>query len=46
MPELLAAKVEDALDFVFLAVVNIVLMRSNLLICDAAEKVIPPCIIL
>ena len=38
LPELLAVKSEKGLDFLFLAVVNIVLMRSNLLMCDVAEK--------
>jgi manganese-dependent inorganic pyrophosphatase len=37
LPELLACKVEKGLDFLFLAVVNIVVMRSNLLMCDVAE---------
>jgi manganese-dependent inorganic pyrophosphatase len=38
LPELLAVKHEKGLDFLFLAVVNIVVMRSNLLLCDVAEK--------
>jgi inorganic pyrophosphatase/exopolyphosphatase len=37
LPELLASKIEAGLDFLFLAVVNIVVMRSNLLCCDVAE---------
>ena len=38
LPELLAVKSEKGLDFLFLAVVNIVVMQSNLLMCDIAEK--------
>jgi manganese-dependent inorganic pyrophosphatase len=38
LPEVLAVKEEKGLDFLFLAVANIVLMRSNLLMCDVAEK--------
>jgi len=37
LPELKASKKEQGLDFLFLAVVNIVVMRSNLLMCDAPE---------
>ena len=38
LPELLMSKKEKELDFLFLAVVNIVVMRSNLLLCDVPEK--------
>mmetsp|Transcript_71838 Transcript_71838/g.135536 ORF Transcript_71838/g.135536 Transcript_71838/m.135536 type:complete len:445 (-) Transcript_71838:261-1595(-) len=37
LPELLTSKPERGVDFLFLAVVNIVLMRSNLLMCDQPE---------
>lgn len=37
LPELLVSKAERGVDFLFLAVVNIVLMRSNLLMCDHPE---------
>jgi manganese-dependent inorganic pyrophosphatase len=38
LPELTAVKSTKGLDFLFFAVVNIVEMRSNLLMCGAAEK--------
>jgi inorganic pyrophosphatase/exopolyphosphatase len=38
LPELLLGKKEKGVDFLFLAVVNIVVMRSNLLLCDVPEK--------
>ena len=37
LPELVLGKAEKGVDFLFLAVVNIVEMRSNLLMCDAPE---------
>ena len=37
LPELLMSKADQGLDFLFLAVVNIVDMRSSLLVCDAPE---------
>ena len=37
IPELALSKKEKGLDFLFLAVVNIVVMRSNLLMCDLPE---------
>lgn len=37
LPELLTSKAEKGVDFLFLAVVNIVVIRSNLLMCDAPE---------
>ncbi len=37
LPELTACKRDHGLDFLFLAVVNIVLMRSNLLMCGLEE---------
>ena len=38
LPELLLNKKEKGVDFLFLAVVNIVAMKSNLLLCDVPEK--------
>lgn len=37
LPELLSSKFDNSLDFLFLAVVNIVEMRSNLLMCSSDE---------